>query len=535
MREYDISSFIADNTRVRFFLVGGYDDADEFFFVDNVQITDGSLSAGHWELSVDQSSAVTTGDDINAFGLRAHDGNAGSGGTELPVYIDSIAGFGVNPPSSGTASRSYAFYPYVTSGCSASENDFDFDSNGGDVGSVGLTSRTGSFTQSFASSHLSTDAAWNRNSLAGWTSDSTSSDYGIWMAAVTISSYVVSGTPNGNYACQHFTSFQAVANPPASNPVSNALRLYLPSDAGGPPLKPYLDQIALHVSGPNPPMVGQTTRVEVQVQVSNPTAWPIVFSAANLVTSSVPGAGAVYAGNATVTQGNIIAQPSVGGTGNVVWNPGTLTAGATAQLRYPVDVTPSSPAQRIPVTASPASGNGTRAQFVDETGNITQSRARFLFGPLCELAIKQGVLVPEATPTPSSTPTGTATTTATTTATFTQTSTPTDTPTATAAAMNTTTATASPFSSATAPTSATATPTEPPAGTATITATGAATATETASDTPTATQTETAAASATPTGPPRTLSGPSGVLVASLFQLLLVIALISRRRSTLLS
>src|SRR5581483_7673071 len=112
----------------------------------------------------------------------------------------------------------------------------------------------------------------------------------------------------------------------------------------------------------------------------------------NIVTANIPGSGATYAGTPQVSQGSIISQPSVGGTGNITWNPGTVAAGATAILAYRVNVLPTSSGQRIPVTATPASGNGTRAQFVDETGNTTQSRAIYLFGPLCELAVTEGLL-----------------------------------------------------------------------------------------------------------------------------------------------
>ena len=42
--------------------------------------------AGHWEVRVDMSSAVTSGNDINGFAMRAHDGSPGAGGTELNVY-----------------------------------------------------------------------------------------------------------------------------------------------------------------------------------------------------------------------------------------------------------------------------------------------------------------------------------------------------------------------------------------------------------------------------------------------------------------
>ncbi|HYG60966.1 MAG TPA: C25 family cysteine peptidase, partial [Thermoanaerobaculia bacterium] len=104
------------------------------------------------------------------------------------------------------------------------------------------------------------------------------------------------------------------------------------------------------------------------------------------------GAGAVYAGNAAVGQGSITSQPAVGGTGDVVWNPGTLAAGATSILTYQVDISPTSAGQRILATSTPASGNGTRARFVDETGNTTQARATYLAGPICELGVTEGLL-----------------------------------------------------------------------------------------------------------------------------------------------
>ena len=349
-----------------------------------------NTAAGHWELRADLSGSA--GDDINAIGVRAHDGTSGSGGTELPVYLDSIVAVGVNPPDSGTVSRAYTLYPYVTSGCTASTNDFDYDSNSGNVGSIVYSSRTNAFTQTFASAALSGDNAWNRDTINRWTSDQLATEYGIWKAAITISSYLVNNTPNGNYTDIYVGNFQVSATvAPSANPQPNSFRLYLPTDAGTAPVKPYLEQLLTFKSGTNPPPVGQTARYQVTVRLVNPTTRPIVFSAANLVTANVPGGGAVYAGNAAVGQGSIVAQPAVGGTGNITWNPGTVAAGATTILTYQVNVTPTSSGQRIAVTGTPAS-NGTRATYVDETGNTTQGRATFTFGPLCELAMTQNQL-----------------------------------------------------------------------------------------------------------------------------------------------
>lgn len=391
-RSYNITAFIANNTRVRFIIDQGYNDANEFFFVDNLRINDGGTpTAGHWELRIDMSSDVTGGDDINAFGIRAHDGTSSGGGTELPVYVDSIATYGVNPPASGTNTRSYTVHPYITSGCSCSKNDFDYDSNEGNTGSLSFTSRTGAFTKNFASAMLSGEDAWRRDAITGWVSDAASSDYGIWNAGVTITSYT-SGGQNGNYTNIYMGNFQVGANPPGGNPIANTFRVYLPTDAGTAPVKPHVSQFLSYVSGPNPTQVGQTTRFLINIIVMNPTAQAITFSTpTNILTANVPGAGVVYAGTPVISQGSLVSQPAVGGTGNVTWNPGVLAASASASLMYRVDVTPTSAGQRLPVTATPASGNGTRARWLDETGNASQTRASYLFGPLCELAVTQNV------------------------------------------------------------------------------------------------------------------------------------------------
>ncbi|MFL6196772.1 MAG: C25 family cysteine peptidase, partial [Thermoanaerobaculia bacterium] len=394
-RSYDITARIATNTRVRFIQVSGYGNND-FFFVDNLQIKETGIDAGHWEVRVDMSSAVTGGDDINAFGLRAHDGTSGSGGTEFNAYYDSHNQYGVNPPGAGTTTRAYDFFPYLTSGCTAAKNDFDYDSNSGTVGSLAFSSRSGSFTQSYASASLSTNNVWRRDSFSGWTSDTRSVEYGIWSADVAITSYLVGGTPNGNYANLWMSNFNAAANPPAANPTTNAFRVYLPNDAGTAPAKPYVEQVLAFtgcgVSGPNPPVVGRTSCFTVTVKVANPAAQAITFSAANLVTANVPGGTVLYAGGAQVSQGSIVSQPAVGGSGNITWNPGSVAAGGTALLSYRLNVTPTSAGQRIPVTGTAASGNGTRAQYLDETGASAQTRATYLFGPLCELAVTENLL-----------------------------------------------------------------------------------------------------------------------------------------------
>ena len=384
---YDLTPYIATNTRIRFISPATLGNNDQVLF-DNVQISFSGPVAGHWELRVDESDS--TGDDINALGIRAHDGTSDAGGTEVNLYQHSFGTYGTNGPP---ATREYTHYPLITSGCVAESNNFDWDSDSDATGSLVYTSRTGAFAQTIGT--LSINDSWQNVNVGPWTDDSDGTDYGIWSLDVTINDYPA----NANYG-QVYVGNSSAATPPTAQPQANTFRIYLPTDAGAAPVKPYLEQLVRHSgcgvsSGPNPPVVGQTSCFTVTVRLVNPTSWPIVFSTpSNLVTANVPGGGATYGGGAQVSQGSITSQPSVGGTGNVVWNPGTVDGGDTALLSYIVNVAPTSPGQRIPVVATPASGNGTRAQFLDETANTTQARATSLVGPLCELAVTVDALTP---------------------------------------------------------------------------------------------------------------------------------------------
>ncbi len=368
------------------------DDSQEWRAVTvAIRPDSGNAANGHWELRMDPGP----GDDLLATGLRAHDGTSGSGGTEINVYYDSHNQFGVNPNTAGDdLTKDYDVFTYVTSGCTFSHNDFDYDSNqANNIGNVEYTSRGGTFSQLFDNDTLATDDVWQRDTIPRWTTDGLSTDYGIWRTEVQIRTYADGGS--GNYTNVYVGNFNVGANPP-TQPMSNVFRVYLPTDASDTtaPVKPYLEQLLTYVSGPNPPLVGQTTRVYVTVRLVNPTAQAITFSTpTNIVTANVPGPSpaVVYRGNAVFTQGSIVSQPALGGTGNVTWNPGTVAAGQTVILAYQVDVTPTSAGQRLVVTGTPAS-NGTRCTFVDQTGNTSQSRATFTLGPICELAATQGVI-----------------------------------------------------------------------------------------------------------------------------------------------
>ena len=97
--------------------------------------------AGHWLLEVDTSGAGN-GDNINAYGVRAHDGDPGTGGTEIPIYAQPFVPFGVNGPD--PMSNTFTFYPYVTGNCTVDFNEFDMDAgNTGDQGLLTANARGG--------------------------------------------------------------------------------------------------------------------------------------------------------------------------------------------------------------------------------------------------------------------------------------------------------------------------------------------------------------------------------------------------------
>ncbi|MCX5717822.1 MAG: hypothetical protein NTW44_05825 [Nitrospirae bacterium] len=342
-------------------------------------------AAGHWELRVTMG---TTGDDLNGFAMRAHDGDSTAGGTEYNIYADSFIPIGVY----GVATATYSnIFPFITSGCNFSTIDFDITETGG-TGSISVTSRTGAFTQT--NSAVSGNDTWLATQVpetgAGWTTDTSADYYGIWSSSISITNSDT-GT-SGNYTTIYLGNYASAAPPPTTQPQANTFRMYFPTDGGSAPVKPYLTQI---LTSPIPTATtGKTTPFDLQVTITNPTPYNITFSATNLVTANVPGPtcpaatnSACYVGNsATVTQGAVNSQPANGGTGNITWNPGIVYAGTNASLTYAVNVAPNADGTRIPVTGIPTS-NGTRAVYVDETGNTTQTRATYTYGPLCGLAV----------------------------------------------------------------------------------------------------------------------------------------------------
>jgi hypothetical protein len=141
--------------------------------------------AGHWEIRVDMSSTVTAGDDVNGYGLRAHDGVVGAGGTELNIYAESY----VAPGTFAGASRNFNLHPYVDSGCELDSNDFDSDTAlpfNGATYTFNSRSGAGAFTRTFTGAQTSGEATWANNTMSGWTTESSSIEYGIWASNLTI-------------------------------------------------------------------------------------------------------------------------------------------------------------------------------------------------------------------------------------------------------------------------------------------------------------------------------------------------------------
>ena len=413
-RSYDISDYTGGTARIRFRFEYLFAGSSEYLYIDNFQIlatanAAAAPTAGHWEIRVDMSSTVNdiggllNGDETNAFGIRAHDGDETAGGTEYNVYTNHYT-TGINPNDSG---RDYTLYPYITSGCDFSVNDFDWDADlpsntaptpniDPPFGSLTVTSPDTLFS---SASTLSDNNVWAGNTATGFIPSNQEVDgYGVWTMAARVEDPV-----DGNYAPIYIGTYEDLDVTPAVIPDPESFRIYLPRDGGGAPIKPYLTQrltvfATQPFGGSDPPATGETTRYAVSVVVRSPdgTAGDLSFDGlTRLVTAHLPGGDVTYQGVGFVTQGSIVSEPTVGSNtaGDLTWNPGTVTAGSgsesTATLAYIIDVTGPVAPYTVDATPAPGSGNGTRATWVDETGNRDYST-----GELCQLQVINAVTTP---------------------------------------------------------------------------------------------------------------------------------------------
>ena len=354
---------------------------------------------GHWELRIDTSAAVTAGNDDQGYGVRAHDGDPSAGGRELNVYVDTF----IKPGRVIAGTTNGRLHPYVTSGCEAQSNDFDWDQSPTPALSYSSLDPDPAMAPParFSAGPLpsSGDGVWMNQPITGWTSDTSSSDYGIWGLQYGLTAPAM-GDNNANSALLYMGAESAALPPPVVQPEPSSFRIYLPSDGGTPPVKPRIGQDIIGVvSGADPPATNQTTVLRIAIGIDNPTSYPITFSApGNVVSVEVPfapGNRVRYQGNASATQGTVVSQPAIDTSGTIVWNPGVVPAGGTAQLEYDLSVRPQPTDTRIVITGTP-SANGTTATYLDETcsggscGVTALARATHTFGPLCELAITKG-------------------------------------------------------------------------------------------------------------------------------------------------
>jgi hypothetical protein len=370
--------------------------------------------AGHWSFQTEMLNAGDTEDDNNAFGIRAHDGDPTAGGTEYNVYGATFVGLGHCYGASAAPanlSRNHDLYPYVTGGCSFDLNDFDVDTSGDE--SLVLRQPNGSPT-SFAA--FSGAADWNSVTVSDFTTAADASEYGLWQLRWVTGRYNFFTFWAGSEEAVDPANPAGSGNAPDANPVIGALRLYLPADGSRmfgergesndviiAPTKPAVGQSFAIVSGPDPLVLGMTSRVRVTIAVDNPTAFPIQFDATTgagrAVVAEVPTNGGIsqyVTGSMQINNSSAAAGTATAVSGTGPWTlelaPGVVDAGTGITLSYDIDVTPTS------ISDIDLTGTGTVAVFLDETcadvaggpsscSAAAQVTATVQFGPLCGLSI----------------------------------------------------------------------------------------------------------------------------------------------------
>ena len=379
---------------------------------------------GHWRLAVGSpNTALTSEDDANYYGLRAHDGDATAGGEEFPIYANTLVGVGQVYAASFAAdpglSRIQDFFPFIRRDCTCESNDWDSDSTAPIDESTVFTTRTGA-TPTGNNGTLSLGTVWRQNVLTGWTTEQNATDYGLWRLRWTsgrfnhITYYMGDET---NFDPSNAAPGPGNGQEPNSNPENGAIRLYFPADgsrlfglAGGaddvitPPLKPWVGQSWALVGGQPPIEANVTTTVRVTITVANPTANPIQFSAvtggSNVIVATLPNNGGettYVAGSATITGGSSNATSVTGaGPWTITFAPGVIAAGVTATLTYDVLVTPTPVGLPKSLFLTGSFGTGTAGSYIDETcadgaggasvcGATALANATLSIGPLCRL------------------------------------------------------------------------------------------------------------------------------------------------------
>lgn len=301
-------------------------------------------TSGIWELRVDSSSAVTNGNDINFFGLRAT-------GLNLFFYRASV---GTNP----SLSRKYDLYLYVHKGCQFTLREWDWDADAsGSQGFIRVTSPSGRFSTEYDDSDLSTNAAWVSHTVSGWTYDRESDDYGLWHLEINITYY----STGGNYGVVEAYDYNG-----------DPIKIYLPSDGGGPPSKPVISKDYIIISGPDPPQAGVTSTLEVRVRVANPTS----LTLNSVVVVDYVSSDVTWENVLSTTQGTATYDPV---SRRIDWNVGSLASISSAEMSYRVSVTPTSNDQQLSVNLPPGL-QGTKATYISPVTGLSET-----IGPICNL------------------------------------------------------------------------------------------------------------------------------------------------------
>ncbi|MCX7640905.1 MAG: hypothetical protein N2Z23_10755, partial [Pyrinomonadaceae bacterium] len=191
---------------------------------------------GHWELRV----SVITGDDVNIYGVRAHDSDPSADGREYNVYAESYLGLG-HRGSPIPNPKSHLFYPYVIRGCGFRSMDFDNDNNS--LSQIQFASVDGSYNVTIPYTLMSGSASAAGTGNNGWafnfiTYPNFSGLYGLWTQNVAIG--------DENQVTCLVTDDGHPADAPTSQPEPGSFRLYLPTDAGSKPTKPQVTQNLTH-------------------------------------------------------------------------------------------------------------------------------------------------------------------------------------------------------------------------------------------------------------------------------------------------
>ena len=130
-------------------------------------------------------------------------------------------------------------------------NDFDGDDNGaGAYCRLSYASRNGAIATTTYNG--STNDAWVNRAITGYSTDLRNDRSGIWTATAR---YTTLSGSTANFGVFWAGNWQAANGAPNAQPQANSFRVYLPTDGGGAPAKPYLTQKMVYVSGPNPPII----------------------------------------------------------------------------------------------------------------------------------------------------------------------------------------------------------------------------------------------------------------------------------------